>query len=119
MRCFAPALLGVVLCLAATGAWAQQSLSADAVAKRIAETHEVEVLRVEPVEAEGRAAYVVTVMNRGGAFNEAFKVTRLMVDAATGELIPQFRHGPTGYGGSANPNIESDGPAIRRRSLSR
>ena len=119
MKRLSPALLGAALCLAAGGAWAQQSLSADAVAKRIAEAHNVEVLRVEPADADGRAAYVVTVMNRGGAFNEAFKVTRLMVDAATGALISQFRHGPTGYGGTANPNIESDGVSIRRRSLSR
>lgn len=119
MNRFAPALLGAAFCLAAAGASAQQSLSADAVAKRIAEAHDVEVLRIEPVDAEGRAAYLVTVMNRGGAFNDAFKVTRLMVDATTGDLIPQFRHGPTGYGGTANPNIESDGVSIRRRSLSR
>jgi hypothetical protein len=35
-------------------------------------------------------------MNPGGDFNEAFQVTRLVVDAETGRLVPQFRHGPTG-----------------------
>ncbi len=112
-------LLGLASCFAMTGPAAAQALTEDAVAQRIASDFGVQVLRVSRADADGRAAYIVTVMNTGGDFNEAFQVTRLMVDATTGKLIPAFRHGPSGYRRSDGPTeLPSAGGAdIRRRSL--
>ena len=101
-------------------AGAQQALTADAVAQEVAERYGVEVLDVTPSDTEGRPAYTVTVMNPGGNSNGAFRVTRLMVDRTTGELISQFRHEDAGYvlpGGAANRDTQgADGRAIRRMS---
>jgi len=40
---------------------------------------------------------MVTVMKAGGNSNDAFQVTTLAVDQDSGNLVPAFRHGPTGY----------------------
>ncbi len=91
-RCWlATALVGAMVSLAAP-AWA--AMSADQVASAIAEAYGVIVLRVEPMTEDDRAAYLITIMNPGGNFNEAFQVNRIVVDAETGDLIPQFRHMP-------------------------
>ncbi len=91
-RCWlATALVGAMVFLAAP-AWA--AMSADQVAAMITEAYGVTVLRVEPMTEDGRAAYLVTIMNPGGDFNEAFQVNRIVVDAETGDLISQFRHPP-------------------------
>ena len=103
------------------GPAAAQRLSAEAAAERVAQTYGVEALRVRTIRTEdGRRAYAVTVMAPGGNSNGAFQVTTLLVDAETGDLIPQFRHTPTGHeisGAPSNvPPTEVDGPALRRRS---
>lgn len=82
----------------------------------------VKVLKVRPVTVNGRAAFEATVMNPAGNYNEAFQVNRLVIDAATGELIQQVRHGAVGYTRSAEaPGAEGFegediGPAVRRKS---
>ncbi len=57
----------------------------------------VEVLRVRADTIDDRAVWMVTVMNKGGNDNAAFQVNTLAVDRATGELVPSFRHGASGY----------------------
>lgn len=87
------------------GGWtapAAAQVSADKAAQDVARTYGVEVLRVRPGEIEGRAVWFVTVMNSGGNFNEAFEVTTLAVDRSSGELVPAFRHGPSGSTGNAD-----------------
>lgn len=100
---------------------AAEQLSRDEVAASIAETYGVEVLRLRDADVDGRAAYAVTVMNPGGNSNAAFQVNTLLVDAATGALIPTFRHGASGYGhtdgATYQTGVEGTGPAMRRRSL--
>ena len=96
----ATVLVGAVISLAAP---ASAAMSADQVAAAISEAYGVTVLRVEPMTEDGRAAYLVTIMNPGGDFNDAFQVNRIVVDAETGDLIPQFRHLPSRhrlFGGS-------------------
>lgn len=111
-------LLGAVLLCPA--AQAQGGLSQDAVAQQVAERFGVEVLRVTEGEAAGRSVYVVTVMNPGGDDNGAFRVTQLMVDRESGELVSQFQHEAAGYvlpGGAASRETQgADGRAIRRMS---
>ena len=113
------------LCMAAfamglgAGPASAQRLTAEAAARQVAETYGVEALRVREVRQEdGSLAYAVTVMTPGGDSNNAFVVTTLLIDARTGELIPQFRHTPTGHefsdAPSNVPRTESDGPALRR-----
>ncbi len=87
-------LVGGAVSLAAP-AWA--AMSPDQVSAMIAEVYGVTVLRVEPVTEDDQSAYIVTIMNPGGDFNAAFQVYRIVVDAETGKLIPQFRHLRSGH----------------------
>lgn len=89
---------------------AQAALTAEQVARQIAETYKVRVLKVAPLEFGGRAAFRVTVMKPGGNSNDAFRVTTIAVDAETGKLIPQFRHRASGYDLPAAPRYEA-GPS--------
>ena len=88
-----------LLALAAAAAPSQASaaLSEAAVRKHLAETYGVRVLKIRRTRIDGRNAYLVTVMNPPGDYNEAFQVTILAVDAETGRLIPSFRHRTSGY----------------------
>lgn len=103
---------------AAPATRAQDVKSAEEVSAIVAQAFGVEVLRIAPVDADGRPAYRVTVMNPGGDSDGAFQVTTLVVDAGTGGLIPQFRHKAAGYdlpGPPTNaPPTATDGTAIRR-----
>jgi hypothetical protein len=54
------------------------------------------VLRVREALYDGRSVYIVTVMNPGGDFNEAFQVNTLMVDRRSGKLVSQFRPAMSG-----------------------
>ena len=114
-------LLAAALACAAGGAAAQAQKSADEVKKAIAARFGVEVLRVQPVDDDGRPSYLVTVMSPGGNRNDAFQVNRILVDAATGEPVSQFRHRTSGYelpgDGDRRPVTDDDTAAIRRQSL--
>jgi hypothetical protein len=86
----------VAVMLAVSGpAWA--AASGDQVKRNIEARFPVQVLKIRETTVDGRAAFVVTVMNQGGAFNEAFQVNTLVVSAETGKLMPQFRHRASGY----------------------
>ncbi|WP_162913292.1 hypothetical protein [Rhodospirillaceae bacterium SYSU D60014] len=114
----------IVLTLASSlvsAAHAAERLSRDEIAAKVAETYGVEVLRLRDAKVDGRAAYAVTVMNPDGNSNAAFQVSTLLVDAATGALIPTFRHGASGYdhpgGATYETGVEGTGPTMRQRSL--
>ena len=122
---WARGLFVVLLGLGATSlpgdAQAQKQTLAEAAAS-VSETYNVEVLRsTEITLPDGSDAYELVVMNRGGDFNEAFQVTRLLVDPASGDLIPRFRHGESGYDLSGAPRYSPgrDGAdsIMRRESL--
>ena len=88
---------------------AQAQVSRDQAAARIASDYGVEVLRVRPGQIHGKAVWLVTVMQPGGAYNTAFQVTTLAVDQASGDLVPAFRQGPSGAVGNATPrDIRTD-----------
>ena len=92
--------LALVVFVAAGPAWAQ--ISREEAASRIESDYDVQVLRVRAGDIDGRAVWLVTVMNPGGDFNEAFQVTTLAVDSTDGSLVPAFRHGPTGARGGGD-----------------
>ena len=104
------------LLLAGSGLAAAERLSADKVSAEITERYHVTVLRVTPMQVDNRAAYAVVVMNPAGDDNGAFRVTTLIADAETGELVPQFAHRPAGYDlprpADRSPPTDS-GPMIR------
>jgi hypothetical protein len=93
-------------------------LPPDQVAATIAQRYGVKVLSVKPSPADDGATYRVVVMNPGGNANDAFGVTALVVDAATGDLVPQFRNLASGYDLAASPDrtppADDSGAAIRR-----
>lgn len=82
---------------------ALSEMSKEEIAKAVGEAYGVTVLRVVAAEDDGRAVYLVTFMSPGGNFNEAFQVSTIAVDAATGKKVSQFRHGPSGYRLPARP----------------
>ena len=65
--------------------------------RQIEARFDVDVLRSEAGEIDGIPVWLMTVMNRGGDFNSAFQVNVLAVDQRSGELVPAFRHRPSGY----------------------
>jgi hypothetical protein len=112
----ATAIMVLFAWLAAAGA--AERLSADKISAEITRRYGVTVLRVTPIETDGRAAYLVTVMNPGGDDNGAFRVSMLLVDAASGGLISQFVHLSNGYelpaSADRSPSGDDAGLAIRR-----
>ncbi len=94
----APLVAGAVM-LPAARSWA--AMSEDQVRAAITRDYGVEILRIRADTLDGRAVFLVTVMNPGGDFNTAFQVNTLAVDAETGRLVPQFRHNPSGHTSSA------------------
>jgi len=105
----------LLLLLAAGAALAQ--MPADKIAAAVAQRYGVNVLKVTPTTLGERDAYAVLVMNPGGNDNGAFAVSTLVVDAASGELVPQFAHGPSGYTLPPAPDTATSGsdsgPSIR------
>jgi len=91
----ATTLIAAGLALSPTAGAAE--LSAAEVGQQIAKTYPVNVLSVRDIEVDGRIAYAVTVMTKGGNFDDAFQVNTIIVDADTGKLIPVFRHRDSGY----------------------
>jgi hypothetical protein len=113
--------VAVWLVVAGFGANPALALSPEAVASAVAQRFGVTVLRVLPIERDGKPLYSVVVMNPGGNFNEAFKATILVVDPDTGELVPQFRQENSGYDLPAAPDRQPPagdvGTAIRRETF--
>lgn len=115
--------VGVALAALTLGgvAWAQALKTPQEVAAGLAKRFGVQVLGIERVDADGKPAYAARVMAPGGNTNYAYLVSTLVVDAASGELIPQFRHHTSGYslGGDdlRRPVHDASGETIRRESL--
>lgn len=107
--------VGLALVMAiglASGAWAAE-VDAAAVRASIEKKFNVKVLKINAITVDGKSAFKVTVMYPGGNFNTAFQVNTLIVDAATGEAIPVFRHIASGQvlanGGDAITNRQPVG----------
>ena len=98
----------VVGLVVTNSARAGPKLSPDEVKQQIEQSYPVHVLGIRAIKADGKAAYAVTVMIRGGDFNDAFQVNTFIVDADTGALIPVFRHLASGYVLSGGGNRDAD-----------
>ena len=73
------------------------AVSEAAAVESLEATYGVRAIKVRSGEIEGRKVWLITVMNPGGDSNAAFQVNTLAVDQETGELVPSFRHGTSGY----------------------
>ena len=109
------------LLLAPAPAGAQGQKTAEQVSAEIAQRYKTQVLRVTPVSNDGKPAFAVRVLSPGGDYDDAFRVVTLVVDAGTGELIPQFRHRTSGSDASGAlmrlPGADGSGDAIRRETF--
>jgi hypothetical protein len=105
-RRLALAIVGALLIgLAAPDARA--SVTSEEAAAKVAEQYAVQVLRVRAAVVDAIPVWLVTVMNPGGDRNDAFQVTTLAVDQESGNLIPAFRHGSSGYELPAAPDRDT------------
>lgn len=80
---------------------------AEATAK-VARDYGVDVLRVSRATLDGREVLLVTMINPGGDFNEAFQVNTIAFDAESGERVPGFRHRPSGIDANQAPSYQAD-----------
>jgi hypothetical protein len=91
--------------------------------QEITQRYGVQVLHSDRELLDGKPVYRMVVMNPGGDFNEAYAVHTLMVDAASGALVPQFVHLPAGYALAAPPDRmprdDGSGVMIRRETFSK
>jgi len=77
------------------------------VAKKIAAEFGVRVLKVRESRLDGAPVFLVTVMNPGGNFDEAFQITTLAVDVRTGKMVSGFRHRSSGLRGNQAPSYQT------------
>lgn len=77
------------------------------VATKIAAAFGVRVLKVRESRLDGAPVFLVTVMNPGGDFDEAFQITTLAVDVKTGKLVSGFRHRSSGLRGNQAPSYQT------------
>ena len=81
--------------------------TAQQVAKKIAAEFGVRVLKVRESRLDGAPVFLVTVMNPGGDFDEAFQITTLAVDVKTGKLVSGYRHLSSGLRGNQAPSYQT------------
>ena len=103
-----------IFCFSAA-AQAQSLKTPDEAAAAISDQFGVEVLKTERAMRDGRMTYLLTVMEPGSLSNGAFRVSRLRVDAGTGELVSAFDHNTSGYD---LPGANSNRPDQDGRTLS-
>ncbi|HEX9789621.1 MAG TPA: hypothetical protein VGA60_03070 [Kiloniellales bacterium] len=90
----------------------QAAVTSEEAARMVAEQFSVKVLRVRAAVLDSTPVWLITVMNAGGNNNDAFQVNTLAVDQDSGELIPSFRHGASGYD---LPGVHDRSTRIERR----
>ena len=65
------------------------------------------VLKIRKSRLDGAPVFLVTVMNPGGDFDEAFQITTMAVDVKTGKLVSGFRHLSSGLRGNQAPSYQT------------
>ncbi len=109
MAAFSDNAKALIVCAAVVSALtlaiepASAQIAKDQAARQLESAYGVTVLRVREIDNEGKPAFAVTVMNPPGNYNEAFQVNTVVVDAATGTLVRQFREATNGVRTAAPP----------------
>ena len=101
-------MAGALLLGAVTNAGA--AMSQKEIAGKVEKEFGVQVLRVEPMAEDGKNMFAVTVMSPAGNRNSAYQVNTVVVDAATGNLVIRWGHGPSGHYLPAPPVSERTHP---------
>jgi hypothetical protein len=107
--CALSGLLGLPLAALAQA----PQLSPEQAEAALAERLGVEVLGSETIETDAGTRYAIKVMNPPGNSNDAFLVTTLLVDAASGEILGEAQ---TSWPPSATGDFPN-GIEMRRRSF--
>ena len=100
LLCRMRAALVIILVPLAIATWMPvpaAAISSEEAARKIAAEFPVKVLRVRADVLGNTPVWLVTAMKAGGNRNDAFQVITLAVDQESGELVPAFRHGVSGY----------------------
>ena len=98
------AVVAVLLAALAFPSPAIAAMSANQVKAKVAKAFGVKVLKVRPGKVDGRKVFVVTIMNPGGNFDEAFQVSTIVVDVETGKLVSGYRHRASGLDANQAPS---------------
>ena len=106
-RRFAAALGLAVIAATAVTTPAAAQVTAKQVSTAIAAEFGVRVLKIRKSRLDGAPVFLVTVMNPGGDFNEAFQITTMAVDVKTGKLVSGFRHLSSGLRGNQAPSYQT------------
>lgn len=101
-------MAGALLLGAATNA--EAAMSQKEIAGKVEKEFGVQVLRVEPMAEDGKNMFAVTVMSPPGNRNSAYQVNTVVIDAATGNLVIRWGHGPSGHYLPAPPVSERTHP---------
>jgi hypothetical protein len=97
MRMTMALAMGLAVFAALMPSPSQAAVSSEDAARKVAEQFSVKVLKVRAAVLDSIPVWLITVMTAGGNNNDAFQVNTLAVDQDSGELIPSFRHGASGY----------------------
>ncbi len=85
---------------------AEAQVGAEQASREFARTYGVRVLKARTGTIGGKPVILLTVMNPEGDFDEAFQVTTVAVDRATGRLVAGFRHRASGRVDNQAPIFE-------------
>ncbi len=88
--------MAIAALLAALVATPALAIEREEARSQVAERFGVEVLKVEAGQLDGRAVWLVTVMNPGSDSNSAFLVSTIALDRASGEPLRGFERIETG-----------------------
>lgn len=113
-------LLATGIVMSTAPAAAQALMSESEARQKLKAEFGVDVLRITAGQRDGVPVFVVRVMNPGGNFNSAFRVSVLEIDRRTGKLVLQFQQGAsgvTGQPGVRNDTPDNSGPVLRRESV--
>jgi hypothetical protein len=87
---------------------ASAAMSEAEVKAKVVEAYGVEVLKVRRAALDGRQVFLVTMMNPGGDFDEAFQVNTIAFDVESGKPVPGFRHRASGVVPNQAPSYRAD-----------
>ena len=96
---------------------AKAAMTQSQITAAIEKSYDVRVLKIYADKENGKSVFRVKVMYNGGDWNTAFQVNTIVIDAETGERVPQFKHQSSGRSLPGNydskPNRQSP-DALRR-----
>ena len=75
---------------------AKAAMTQSQITAAIEKSYDVRVLKISADKENGKSVFRVKVMYNGGDWNTAFQVNTIVINAETGERVPQFKHHSSG-----------------------